>query len=71
MLCCDIQGYFGKIQVRTDAAGGRKAGGVTDVLKDAKGQFPGCKAVHRQIIRDIQKGFINGIYVNILFGRIF
>lgn len=47
MLCCDIQGYFGKIQVRTDAAGGRKAGGVTDVLKDAKGKFPGCKAVHR------------------------
>ena len=61
---------MGKIQVRADAAGGRKAGGIANILQNAEGQFPGCKAVHGQIICDIQKGFIYGVYMNILFGRI-
>ena len=71
MFGADIQSHFGEIQIGADSRGSRDFGSLLDIFDDFFGQGFGRQFIKFQIRSNIEKRFVDGINMNIVFGDIF
>ena len=70
MLCRNVQRHLCQIQVRPDPRRRRYSGLPLHILHDRHSKLPGGHSIHAQVIRHIQKGFVNGIDMDVLLRHI-
>ena len=70
MLCRNVQRHLCQIQVRPDSRRRRYSGLSLHILHDRYGKLPGGHSIHVQVIGHIQKGFINGIDMDVLLRHV-
>ena len=69
MLCHNIQSYLSQEHIRPDPTGGNGAHGFSNIIDNTLCQIPCRNPIHLQVGCCINKGFINGVGVNILWGK--
>ena len=66
VLCRDVEGNFGKIQVATYADGGGDVYSACDFVSQLDGKLLSSHVVQRKVVRRIDEGLVDAVHVYVV-----